>query len=368
MKRTTLLLVFLAAALLFVWGCERNVTNEVVNEVAASNCFGCHNDVDGKLQQAEGEWNNSTHASGLSIDYTNRVPPNDCVKCHDHQGFVDYITTGVINPPYENVSAIHCFTCHAPHTSGNLELRTEAPVALANAVVFDAGVSNLCANCHHSRDKFTTFTLPYTLPSRWGPHHSNQSDMIRGTGGYQYTGYTYATDPHYTEVDNACIGCHMGNPAIHAGYQLGGHSFNMREEEDPTVTLAPQCTPCHAKITTDFNVNIDSVDYNGDDVIEGYQSELDSLVADLRARLIAGNLLNGTTNQSKKDRIVASADSLGALWNWYWVTEDQSRGMHNWDYTIGLVKSSINFLATGNPNNPPGGAPRKPEEMAISAH
>ncbi len=368
MKRTTLLLVLLAAALLFVWGCERNVTNEVVNEVAAANCFGCHNDMDGKLQQAEGEWNNSTHASGASIDYTNRVPPNDCVRCHDHQGFVDWILTGAVNPPYENVSAIHCFTCHAPHTTGNLELRTIEPVTLANSVVFDAGSANLCSNCHSARDYFAEFTLPFTLPSRWGPHHSNQSDMIRGTGGYQYAGYTYASDPHYTAVENACIGCHMGNPQIHAGYQLGGHSFNMREHEDPTVTLGPQCTTCHPKITSDFDVNIDSVDFDGNGEIEGYQTEMGIMLDDLRARLVAGGLLNNSTGQPVRNRVVASADSLGALWNWFWIEEDQSHGMHNWDYSVGLVKSSINFLATGNPNNPPGGASRKPDEMAMSAH
>lgn len=367
MKSTKLLLVLLAAALLFTWGCERNVTNEVDDPMQASGCFGCHNDVDGRLQQAEGEWNNSTHASGRSIDYTNRGGAG-CPQCHDHQGFVDFQTTGTVNPPYENVSAIHCFTCHAPHSTGTLELRASDPVTLPSGATFDAGSANLCANCHHARDAVTNYTVPFTLPSRWGPHSSLQSDMIRGTGGYQFAGYTYTQDPHYTAVPEACLGCHMGNPQTHAGYELGGHSFNMREHSDTSVTLAPQCTQCHAQITTTFDVNIDSVDVDGNGTIEGYQTEYLHLLEQLHELLVAGGLLNSASGLPVRDRVVGSADSLGALWNFFWCEEDQSKGIHNWDYSIGLLKSSINFLRTGDPNNP--GTPGAPRggNYAIRAH
>ena len=114
-----------------MWGCERKVTNEIVQNTTPPDAVGieCHNDTDGMLQQAAGEWENSIHASGNSVDYTNRGG-SDCTACHDHQGFLGFLATGTVSLAYSTVSAIGCFTCHAPHTTVHLELRTDDPYTM----------------------------------------------------------------------------------------------------------------------------------------------------------------------------------------------------------------------------------------------
>src|SRR5512140_834382 len=96
MKSTKLMLVLLAVALLFVWGCERKVTNQTVtadnSSIGSGACMTCHTDASGNIASAEGEWRNSVHASGERVQYTNRA--SDCPACHIDQGFIDNLTTG----------------------------------------------------------------------------------------------------------------------------------------------------------------------------------------------------------------------------------------------------------------------------------
>ena len=214
-----LLVVALVAMMALVAGCERKIVNEVANtDQSLNGCFSCHGETsfDGALLQAQGEWENSFHASGLSIDYTNR-PGSDCQQCHNHQGYVEWITTGEeTDAAQSTVSSIHCFTCHAPHERGDLSLRVTAPYTLKNGVVFDHGAANLCVTCHHSRTAVATDiaggdTLRNIPSSRMGPHHGPQGDMLEGTHGFQFAGYTYNNSPHADVVRDGCIGCHMGN-------------------------------------------------------------------------------------------------------------------------------------------------------------
>ena len=48
--------------------------------------------------------------------------------------------------------------------------------------------------------------------------------------------------------------------------------------------------------------------------------------------------------------VIPSVDSAGALYNYIYVEEDRSFGVHNTNYAVGLLQSSINFLSTGDPN------------------
>jgi len=50
---------------------------------------------------------------------------------------------------------------------------------------------------------------------------------------------------------------------------------------------------------------------------------------------------------------VSTADSAGALYNFLFVEEDRSIGVHNTAYAVGLLTSSINYLNTGSPNGSP---------------
>lgn len=338
-------IVTLAAFVAWTAGCERTVTTEGSSQTGAdaNSCFTCHNG-DGRLEQAEGEWDNSIHASGNNIDYTNRGGGSDCTRCHDHQGFVDFLETGAINAPYDVVSAIHCHTCHSPHETGNFELRTTAPFVLANNATFDHGKGNLCVNCHHARASETAITTTnfQITNSRFGPHHGPQGDMIQGTNMYtRFPGYVYATSTHANAVRDACAGCHMGNEQTHDGYKVGGHSFNMVDEETGS-NLVRFCTPCHATATSTYDFTANQ-DYDGDTVIEGYQTELDGLAATLRALLVGEGLLNNSTGLAIV-QTVADGHKAGALWNYVTYTEDQSRGIHNFKYISSVLKASIAYL------------------------
>jgi len=350
-------IIALIAMLAVIAGCERKVVNEANNDnQGLSGCFGCHGEtsLDGAILQAQGEWNNSLHASGNNIDYTNR-DKSDCQACHDQQGFLDLLNTGTIDTlKYQTVSAIHCFTCHAPHQNGNLQLRTEAPYALQNGVIFDHGAANLCVRCHHTRTSLnvTLGTADTTkLTTRMGPHHGPQGDMLQGTLGYQFSGYTlYPTaSQHGAATAEGCIDCHMGNPQAHDGYNIGGHSFNMtyfNEETATEYTLSGVCTSCHPAATS-LDYNLKDVDYNNNGVKEGIQTELEGLRDTLQIWLKAAGALteNADTHVfSIKNNKWVSKNVAGAVYNWVLFNEDRSWGVHNPQYFYHLLKSSVDYM------------------------
>jgi hypothetical protein len=286
------------------------------------------------------------------VDYTNRGGGNDCTRCHNQEGFIEFLETGSVSAPYDVVSAIGCFTCHDPHESGNMTLRTVDPVILATGVTFDHGKGNLCVHCHQARATMTVITDTNFIisNSRFGPHHGPQGDMIQGTNLYtNFPGYVYTTSTHRDAVRDACAGCHMGNVLTHDGYAIGGHSFNM-EDEETGANMAGYCTPCHASATTTLNFAANA-DYDTDGTVEGYQSEVDGLLEDLKALLVGQGLLNGTTNLAIP-QTYADGRKAGALWNYITVEEDRSHGVHNYKYIVSALKASIEYLeAHPNPTS-----------------
>ena len=337
---TSLLLLVLFIAIV---GCDRDVIETRYEyQTDDSECFTCHGD-DGYLLQAKGEWQNSVHASGLTIDYTNR---SSCGECHFHEGFVDLMETGTTNAPYEQVSAIGCFTCHTPHTTGDLSLRTEDPVELADGEIYDYNESNLCANCHKARRDPSSIGDDFNVTSsHWGPHHGPQADMINGTLGYEFDSYDYTNTNHGNAVQKVCIDCHMANPAQHSGYGVGGHSFNMADEEGSENSGV--CTNCHAS-AEELDWTADA-DYDGDGTTEGYQTEIDGLIDSLAVLLLAQGVLGGDAvdGYHPNSGVIDSAGVAGALWNFIYIAiEDKSHGIHNFNYTYGLLRSSIDYVAT----------------------
>ncbi|MBD3401503.1 hypothetical protein GF420_01305 [candidate division GN15 bacterium] len=342
-KRIAFVMAALAAFMLVMTGCEREITGEVetINDISSQNCFGCHN---GQMDAEQGEWQNSTHASGNNIDYTNRGG-RDCTACHNQEGFISFINTGTLPAePFSSVSAIGCFACHNPHETGDFSLRAVDAYTLPDGSSFDHESGNLCANCHHSRLDSRTIVDGVSVSRYWGPHHGPQGDMINGSNGFEFPGegYSFPSSPHATQVREACIGCHMGNPQAHQGYDIGGHSFNM-VDEGSGETLIGLCADgaCHPGVEVyDFTAD---ADYDNDGVVEGYQTEIAGMLDSLSTLLQNGGYFDGSNYPVSGT--IADANIAGAMYNYKFVEEDQSHGIHNFRYARSLLEASIDYMS-----------------------
>ena len=302
----------------------------IVNQVIAdTSCFNCHSDQNTFVLAAEKQWENSVHASGGTLGENSA----SCSRCHTNEGFVRYVT-GMTAIEIENPTAIGCFTCHAPHTNGNLTLRTVAPYTMEDGSIYDKGTSNLCANCHHSRRNVNTYVydgVKFTS-THWGPHSNGQGDMLNGTNGYEYAGNTYTSSPHTTRTVNGCVDCHMyPTPS----YEMGGHTWRMEANGDENVDACNQ-DGCHATVTEFDRVTADFPD--------GVQDSLQTLLDVLANELVAAGLIDSVNHQTISGRVVAKADSAGAVWNYLFVLEDKCLGIHNTQYAAALMNSSIDYL------------------------
>ncbi|MFH2036304.1 MAG: hypothetical protein ABIJ45_07875 [Candidatus Zixiibacteriota bacterium] len=344
------LALFIAAIILLlgVYGCEREIVNHVDAEENAD-CFTCHGDDDFALIAAQKEYAASVHAMGETYNRNrlNSSRYSSCEQCHTNEGFVANVTGGeVAGDHFTNVS---CFTCHAPHTTGSLGLRTTLAITLENDATYDKGNSNICANCHHSRADVTTYVVDSVeLSERYGPHHSNQSDMLVGENAYEYADYSYDNSYHSSGVVNGCLTCHMASGI----YNTGGHSFNMEGEDEGDEHF--NVTGCNTELCHDGNMDdfnrTSSVDYDWDGEFEGVQDEIAGLLDSLGILLVNAGVYDTATGLPIEDVIVPDADTTGALFNLLYVKEDRSMGVHNTAYAVGLLRSSINYLDTGDPS------------------
>src|SRR3972149_4083430 len=180
-------LLLLVLLLVLLSACTRE---RIVNQIVAdTSCFNCHSDQNTFILAAAEQWENSVHASGENINRNT----SSCNYCHTNEGYVAKLTTGTAPSVVENPTAIGCFTCHAPHTNGDLTLRTVAAVTMQDGSTYDRGLSNICANCHQSRRNVNTYVydgVKFTSV-HWGPHYNGQGGMLNGTTGYEYASHTY---------------------------------------------------------------------------------------------------------------------------------------------------------------------------------
>ena len=129
------------------------------------------------------------------------------------------------------------------------------------------------------------------------------------------------------------------NPAF---LNAGGHTFKMGmkgDDKNPPVYLVEACYKCHGPNTTLFDFLL--MDYDGDGVIEGVQTEIQHLLDKLALQLPpVGKAKTALTIDSTWTR-----PQLAAAFNWQFVKNDGSRGIHNTAYAVGLLKASIADLA-----------------------
>lgn len=306
----------------------------------AASCFTCHSDnpntLGGKLLAARQQYDMSAHGTGDTYNENRLNGSQNCEKCHTHEGFVARVTG--VPAVGDQFTRIGCFTCHQPHTTGTLELRVESAVTLADGTIFDKDNANICAACHQSRRKVSTYvTDSVSLTTHWGPHGSPQSDMLLGTNAYEYAGYDYGSSAHTNVTGHGCLDCHMV-PSVNG---TGGHVFYMANEEaDFDNTFGCNVTTCHNGAVSDFD-------------FDGRQTEVAGLMSNLETMLIDAGLLTWIDQDGEMvldptdGLVVKDADSSGALYNYLFVKSEGSMGVHNTEYAVGLLQSSIDFLNSG---------------------
>lgn len=310
----------------------RTDDNRIAVSLQNDACAKCHDS--GTHHVFPDQWDNSGHAH--VTDHVQGPSRAACVKCHTGYGFVDEMKGVPDSLKNTDYLPITCATCHDPHDATNShQLRTVAPYTLVNNVEVDAGLGNLCVNCHHARSNGAT-AVNGSVNSRFGPHHSNQGDMVKGTNAYEFGGEGIQRTPHLQVIDNACIGCHMEHTPTdvnHPGYgKVGGHSFALVSEDG--VENVDACITCHGEIESFSDIRPEE-DWDGDGTIEGVQDEIEGLMHAVEAMLPhdnEGNLYyaNWLTPAQRY-----------ALYNLKFVEEDGSKGIHNPAYARSILQKSL---------------------------
>ncbi|MBK8165440.1 MAG: NapC/NirT family cytochrome c [bacterium] len=333
LTRKNLMILAAILGMLALTACTREITTIVQEDPQPSSCFECHSDTDLSVLRAQTEWSESVHGEGETVFEGTRA---DCVRCHCNEGFIQYVDdpTRVTYSATSTPTNINCFTCHAPHSNGDFGLRVTEAVPMLNGEFHDLGLGNTCTVCHQARrDVAVYITSSNSITNRYGPHHGPQGDLLLGTNGYEYAGYTYTETPyHRTMNEDGCVNCHMRNVA----HLVGGHTFNVstyNAEEDETVYNTGACVGCH----TDWPEDLENFDYNG------VQTEIAGLLAELHALLLDAGYVNASGVPVTRSAV--PADIAGAIWNFQFVgAEDRSNGVHNPAYARDLLQSSIAYM------------------------
>jgi hypothetical protein len=119
---------------------------------------------------------------------------------------------------------------------------------------------------------------------------------------------------------------------------------------NPPENLVAACQQCHGTTVTNFNFPVENFD--GYSVDQGVQSQVQSLMNQL-AVLLPGGEAN-VANNSVSPTSSWTAPQLEAAYNYMFVQNDGSMGVHNTAYAVGLLQASIANL-TGS--STPGGLP-----------
>ena len=335
----------------------------------SGDCNQCH---DAPTHHVKGtEWYVSGHAN------TTRIPTGanrgQCVGCHTASGFIGRIEgSTTTNLTFQ---AIGCQTCHEPHgltapTNNPHLLRLLADVTMNDGtVVTNAGEGKLCLQCHHIRNGPASSNIAnyqqgiktWYGGSSFGVHDGPQGDMIEGINAITY-GQTFPSSAHRNTVDNLCVGCHMQPTAsTDASFlKAGGHTFHVSYSTTDTngvtskVDMVGACAQCHGAIK---NFDMPVEDYNGDGIIEGVQTEVQHLLDKLSTMLPNGTYLSngnyvadGLVKTSVSVKTNWPTKFLNAAYNWQFVNNDGSKGVHNAPFATAMLKASIADL-TGDANN-----------------
>src|ERR1019366_4804611 len=371
-------------------------TNAISVNWAAGDCAQCHDSMSNHFKN--GEWNNSLHAAASRTPSGTSRP--QCIRCHTAPGFGGWATAGGMalqnqypnniiwanasstnvvtysattptytvegNPPNTTYYPITCQACHDPHNFSNPhQLRMGYNLMLSDGtVVTNAGSGGFCMECHNSRNGSVTNMMakyPLSLPnwaggSSFGTHDSPQADMLEGVNAVTY-GQTIPSAPHANVISNTCAGCHMqviasSDPAF---TKAGGHTFKMsynvtNNDVVANIPVTYVCAQCHGNLT-DFDVP--APDYVGVGYSQGIQTQVHQLLNKLSTLYPPSGYQANPANYVADGKVKSSLSTytnmpqqfLNAAYNFQFVAMDNSFGVHNGPFAVGLLKASIGNLS-----------------------
>ncbi len=315
----------------------------IATSLSADTCGTCHNEPWRHVKNAQ--WANSAHADATSRAFAYPIGEGReaCVRCHSGAGFID--TVEGRQTVRTGFQIITCAVCHDPHSAEHEhQLRVTGEITLPDGTqVTGIGASAICMYCHNGRR--TPEEVEKEKPHY--PHYSTAAEMIAGTGGYDY-GEPVEDSIHVTKTTLGCVDCHMaptpgwadkpGGTPLPGHDEVGEHTFRMTSP-DGLENLAA-CTPCHLDLAS-FNRPARG-DYDGDGTVEGIQDEVQGLLDLLFDAIIASGVewlghypywANVTTEAQK-----------AAIYNWQFVKNDGSLGIHNTARAVQLLQRSYKDL------------------------
>ncbi|MBL0174681.1 MAG: ammonia-forming cytochrome c nitrite reductase subunit c552 [Ignavibacteria bacterium] len=311
----------------------------------AGACMQCH-DAPNK-HRIGSYWAASSHATmPLSKEEAGRTA---CWPCHNGAALVDYAKNPA-KPDYtktEIIESISCVACHDPHSDANPnQLRIMTLDKLANGYVPPAGVGGkglLCMNCHKARvdGKLKVESQMRVFGDRFYAHYSPQADMFLGVNAYEYDLGITGIGTHQG-LDDGCVTCHMAT-RVNGSSVHSNHEMKMTDANGKDIVTS--CQTCHGKAVTSFHDIKAATDYDGNGKIEAVITEIDNMLDKLKSYLpkdASGEPITMKVDYAKDSASwKAHPEWYAGTWNYYFVKNDWSHGIHNTKYAAALLRASL---------------------------
>ena len=307
----------------------------ITMSTSSGDCAQCHDSE--PYHVINQQWNSSSHA--VATRYPTGEGRASCVGCHSGIGFIDRIDGLPREELRTGYEAIVCATCHDPHAGENPHQLRKVDAATFNNghTITQGGNGLLCMNCHKSRRDAETYVTEYHR--HYGPHRGPQGDMLAGTNAVEY-GQRIPSSAHLAAVKDSCVTCHMqGTDGDNPAHKLaGGHTFKPSwdggtpNDHGDDIPLVSACNSCHGDIES---FDFPRQDFDGDGVIAGVQTEVKGLMHQLAVMLPPYGENNVAVTEDYNPA------ELRAAFNYRFVEEDGSYGVHNLSYTLGILRGAI---------------------------
>lgn len=296
------------------------------------------------------QWLESSHSKPVTF----AAQEAGCMNCHDGQtftetggGFVPRSKTSSVGAagepsqgagPRDWVVATDCRVCH---TGPGADAAKAGQIDIMGKMV-KAGVGSVCVSCHNG------WHPPGKDPQGGGqraPHGSVQGDMVFSSNVSTVTSGTQTglvTDNPHQKVQGVCVGCHVtGRPVPgtnSTSSAVPDHSMKVADTKSCTGKNCHSSDPLTKPVQTDLD---------GNGKAEPFQTEIDGLMTKLKSAIEkhAGGTFASDRGEIKfASGATPTAADYAAAYNYLFVQDDKSRGVHSPKFAASLLQASINSV------------------------